>query len=118
MPQPGEGCRDSSPGARFTLQSDRLQPCKRPRRARIERVFVAGIPLRDETVLELARLVNDPGLAHKLEDAYRREVKVLALTIPERERILVALENAPVDLAELRGVLLPELEWLRQEGRT
>ena len=30
MPQPGEGCRDSSPGARFTLQSGRLQPCKRP----------------------------------------------------------------------------------------
>ena len=33
---------------------------------------------------------------------------MLALTIPERETILAALEDAPADLAELRGVLLEE----------
>jgi hypothetical protein len=43
-------------------------------------------------------------------------VKVLALTIPERKRILGALEDPPAELAELRDVLLRELEWLRQEG--
>jgi len=73
-------------------------------------VFVAGIRLRNEAVLELARLIDDPNLATKLEDAHRREVKVLALTIPERETILAALDDAPTDLAELRGVLLRELE--------
>lgn len=49
----------------------------------IERVFVAGIPVRDEAVLELARLIDDPDLAGKLETAYGRETRVLALTIPD-----------------------------------
>lgn len=59
MPQPGEGCRDSSPEARFTLQSGRRRP----------------------------------ALADRLETAYGRETKVLALTIPEREKILAALDD-------------------------
>ena len=67
---------------------------------------------------ELARLVDDPALADRLETAYGRETKVLALTIPDREKILAALEDAPADLAELRGVLLRELEWRRAEGLT
>lgn len=41
---------------------------------------------------------------------------MLALEIAERETILAALEDPPVDLAELRCVLLRELEWLRAEG--
>ena len=77
---------------------------------------LAGIPIRDQAVLALARLVDDPDLAGKLETAYGRETKVLALTIPERTTILAALEDPPADLAELRGVLLRELAWLRQEG--
>ena len=81
-------------------------------------MFVDGIPARDEAVLELARLVDDPALADRLETAYGRETKVLALTIPDREKILAALEDAPADLAELRGVLLRELEWRRAEGLT
>ena len=35
------------------------------------------MPIRDELVLELARLVDDAELAGRLEDAYGREVKVL-----------------------------------------
>jgi hypothetical protein len=57
-------------------------------------VFVAGIPVRDEAILELARLVEDAGLADKLETAYGRETKVLALTIAERETIIRALVDA------------------------
>jgi hypothetical protein len=79
---------------------------------------LAGIPIRDDAVRELARLVDDPDLADKLETAYSRETKVLALTISDRETILAALEDAPRDLAELRGVLLRELAWLRSEGIT
>ena len=84
----------------------------------IERVFVAGIPIRDEAVLELARLVDDPELATKLEENYSRGTKVLALTIPERETILAALDDPPAGLEELRGVLLRELEWRKAEGLT
>ena len=57
-------------------------------------------------MLELARLVDDPQLADKLETNYGRMTKVLALTIPERETIIRALEDAPDGLGELRAVLL------------
>jgi len=53
-------------------------------------VFLAGIPVRDELILELARLVDDDLLAERLEDCYRREVKVLGLDIAERETIIRA----------------------------
>ncbi len=84
--------------------------------SRVERVFVAGIPIRDELILELARLVDDEHLADRLETACGREVKVLALDIPERETIIRALEDPPAGLEELRGVLLREHEWRRREG--
>jgi hypothetical protein len=71
-------------------------------------MHLAGVPVRDELVLELARLVDDEELANKLERAYGREVKVLALDIPERETILRALDDPPPGLEELRGVLLAE----------
>ena len=71
-------------------------------------MFVAGIPVRDDLILELARLVDDDTLADRLEDCYRREVKVLGLDIPERETIIRALADPPPGLEELRGVLLAE----------
>jgi hypothetical protein len=71
-------------------------------------MFLAGIPIRDDLVLELARLVDDPQLADRLEDAFQRDVRVLALTIPDRETIIRALDDAPSGLGELRGVLLRE----------
>ena len=54
-----------------------------------------AIPLRDELVLELARLVGDDALGARLETAFGRMAKVLALTIPERETIIRALDEAP-----------------------
>ena len=59
-------------------------------------------------VLELARLVDDDALAERLDTAYSRMTKVLALTIPERETIIRALDDAPDVLEELRAVLLRE----------
>jgi hypothetical protein len=79
----------------------------------------AGIPVRDQDVLELARLLRDGAftdVAEKLENAYDVETKVLALTIPERETIIRALDDPPDGLAELRGVLLSEHEWRVREG--
>jgi hypothetical protein len=43
-------------------------------------VFVAGIYVRDKAILELARLVDDPDLATRLDENYSRGTKVLALT--------------------------------------
>ena len=71
-------------------------------------IYLAGIPVQDEAVLALARLVDDPELAERLESAYGRETKMLALTISKRVTILTALEEAPPDLAQLRAVLLEE----------
>jgi hypothetical protein len=78
--------------------------------------LLAGIAVRDDLILELARLVDDDSLADKLEDCYGREVKVLALDIAERETIIRALEDPPAGLEELRGLLLREVEWRRREG--
>ena len=69
---------------------------------------LAGLPVRDELVLALARLVDHPDLAGRLETAYGRCTRVLALTVPERETILVALDDPPAGLEKLRGVLLGE----------
>jgi hypothetical protein len=69
-------------------------------------LFLAGIPIRDDLILELARLVDGDALADRLEDCYRRQVKLMALDIPERETIIRALDNPPPGLEELRSVLL------------
>lgn len=63
--------------------------------------------------------MRDVGLDHvaeHLEDAYDLETKVLALTVPEREAILRALDDPPAELAELRRVLLREHEWRKRVG--
>jgi hypothetical protein len=67
----------------------------------------AGVPIRDEAVLELARLVDDEGLGARLEDADGR-VKALALRVREREPIIRALDDRPAGLEEPRAVLLCE----------
>ncbi len=79
-------------------------------------MFLAGIPVRDELILELARLVDDPELADRLETAHGREAKVLALDIPELETIIRALEDPPPGARGAPGVLLREHEWRRREG--
>ena len=71
-------------------------------------IMLAGIPVRDELLLELARLVDEPQLAERLETTWSRETRVLGLTVPERETVLVALDDPPAGLEELRAVLLRE----------
>jgi hypothetical protein len=71
-------------------------------------MHLAGVPVRDELVLELARLVDDDELGSRLETAYGRMTKVLELTIPARETIIRALDAPPPGLKGLRAVLLRE----------
>jgi len=70
---------------------------------------LAGLPVRDQDVLELARLLRDAGVddtAERLEDAYDAERRVLALTIPEREAILRALEDPREEERKLARIIL------------
>ena len=69
----------------------------------IEHVFLAGVPVPDARVLELARRLEDARLddqADRLEAAWRREVKVVALDVADREVILRVLEDGPAEFAE------------------
>jgi hypothetical protein len=79
-------------------------------------MFLAGIPVPDKLVLELARLVDDDDLETKLRSALGRDIKVLALETDERETILVALVDPPAGLEELRAVLLQEHVWRQAQG--
>ena len=80
-------------------------------------MFLAGIPIRDELVLEVAKLVTDPELASKLERAVDRDVSVLALTLEERMTILASLgEHPPPGLGDLRTTLHQQLQWRRAAG--
>jgi hypothetical protein len=72
-------------------------------------VHLAGIPVTDDTVLELARLVEDEALAGRLDTAYSRMTRVLAL-------FDAIAEDPPAGLEELRGVLLREHAWRQQQG--
>lgn len=61
-------------------------------------MMLAGTPVRDKDVLELARLLRDAGFdetAETLEKGYDLETKVLALTIVDREAILRTLDVRP-----------------------
>jgi hypothetical protein len=82
----------------------------------LDPVMLAGVPVRDDLVLELARLVDDDALAEKLERAYSLSAKVIALEFSDRDSIILALDDPPVGLEELRGVLLREREWRVREG--
>lgn len=73
----------------------------------------------DARVLELARRLGAGGfhdLSDRLEDAWRREIKVFGLGVEDRESILRVLKAGPAEFAELRGVLLEEHVWRVREG--
>ena len=72
-------------------------------------MFLAGQPVPDACVLELARRLKAAQfdeLADRLEAAWCREVKVFALEVDDREAILRVLEDGSDGFGELRAVLL------------
>ena len=80
-------------------------------------MFLAGISIRDELVLEVAALVDDTQLAAKLGRAVDRDISVLALTLQERLRILESLgASPPAGLESLRDALVREVGWRRAAG--
>ena len=82
-------------------------------------MMLAGLPIPNELVLDLAGRLRDSGLdntAETLEGACADSERRVALTIPDREAILRVLEDAPEGLGELRAVLLKEHQWRKSEG--
>jgi hypothetical protein len=80
---------------------------------------LAGISVRDEDVLELARLLHDAGFddtAEALIVALEAEQELVALLIQDREAILATLIDPPPGLVALRDLLFTEYEWRRREG--
>ena len=84
--------------------------------------MLAGLSIPAAAIAELASLLRNSddelgdaagndALADRLERALGDEVKLLALS-----RILYVLDDPPAELAELRGVLVREIEWRRREG--
>ncbi len=65
---------------------------------------------------ELADAAGNDALADRLDRALGDEVKLLALSIEDRIRIIFVLDDPPDELAKLRGVLINEVEWRRREG--
>jgi hypothetical protein len=79
-------------------------------------MVLAGVAVRDELVQRLGYLVGDSELAGKIERGLDAQQAILPLTGPEREAILVALDEVPDGLEELRD-RLRDLERRGAEGR-
>ena len=74
-------------------------------------MWLTGIPVADKADLHLATSLRQAELtatAERLERAYDREARIVALDIPDRESILRVLEDCSEELAGLRAVLLQE----------
>ena len=74
--------------------------------------FLAGVEVRDDQLLGLARQVRKAGFestAAKLENAWAKEDQTLALETDDREALLRVLDHNP-RLAVLQSVLLQEHE--------
>jgi len=82
-------------------------------------MFLAGLPVRDADVLDLAGLLHDGGFgdtAETLVFALEAEQALVALSIQDREAILRALDDPPDSLTDLRDVLLGEHAWRQLVG--
>ena len=76
-------------------------------------------PVADKAVLHLAASLREAepvGTAERLERAYDREARIVALDIPDREAILRVLEECPEEMLDLRATLLQEHVWRQREG--
>ena len=77
-------------------------------------MLVGGVPIDDRLLRELARIVPQRLRGGLIQHSCT--ARKCWGTIAERETILAALVDAPVDLANLRGVLLREHAWRQREG--
>jgi hypothetical protein len=75
----------------------------------VARVRLAGVSVRDENVAALAELLFEAGFEDTgdvLLAALDSEQDLVALSVADGEAILRVLDDPPMGLAEIRGVLL------------
>lgn len=76
-------------------------------------MVVNGVTVKDQLILALACIVENPALVHKLQTAHRFQSPVINLDTVERSRVLAALD----ELKDLRAHLLENPAW-RSPTRT
>jgi hypothetical protein len=82
-------------------------------------MWLAGVPVSDEQVVELVRRLRESDLdehADHLERALGRGARIVALDVGDRTAIIQALAGGSDGLADLRGVLVDEQLWRAREG--
>jgi hypothetical protein len=80
---------------------------------------LAGLDITDDALLDLVvrlRRAGNDHLADTIVGALMTQQSEVALIPPDRVAILKVLDDPPEVLVELRGVLLSQHEWLRDEG--
>lgn len=84
------------------------------------RIWLAGIPLRREHVLELARFLALDGFtdtASVLRDADADGREIVALDVGDKGALFRVLANCPDEFLELRATLCREAAWWPAQAR-
>ena len=77
-------------------------------------MVLGGVTVDDRFVRDLAGIVAEP-LRGKLERALLFRAKVIGLSPEEKEAVLIALEHAPPEMLEVRGILMTDIGWRLRE---
>jgi hypothetical protein len=80
-------------------------------------VLIGGVPVDERLLRRLAEVVP-PAVARRLDMALFYRAAVLGLTAAERRAILVALEDPPSGLENLRATLIQDPAWRQPEARS
>ncbi len=73
-------------------------------------MILSGSTVRTENVHLLATMLEGDELATKLERAITNNNTIVALSIADREQIVAVIADGPAGFAELRRVLVTQLE--------
>ena len=73
-------------------------------------VILSGSTVRSENVQLLAAMLQGDELATKLERALTNNNTIVALSIADRERIVAVVADGPAGFAELRRMLVTQLD--------
>lgn len=82
-------------------------------------MMLAGVPIPESNVPWLVQLLRDAGIAEtadRLDRALELGAVIVGLEVEDREAILRVLDSPPDAFAVLRGVLLQEHVWRRENG--
>ena len=117
--RPSEPCGDPRRRCLLRLRPPRHSPCNACNTSARRRRRLYGTPTFRECTSRCRVAAfgsQGSGTAKRLEHAYDRNTRIVALGIPDREAILRMLDYCPNELAELRATLLQEHVSRHREG--